>query len=180
MSNRRNTQTQIKNLTVSAMLCALGVLILALGAVIEVVDMSVAVIASLLCVYAVIEIGGAYPWLIWIVTSIASLLLLPAKTPVVFYALLAGYYPILKEKIERLPKLLAYVLKWGVATLASLAIYGVSVLFMPSLLDGLDVWWLLLLFYVALILVFFLYDIALTSLITFYIRRLQKRMRLRK
>ena len=180
MSRRQNTQAQIRNLTVSAMLCALGVLILALGAVIEVIDLSVAVIASLLCVYAVIEIGGAYPWLIWIVTSLVSLLLLPAKTPVVFYTLLAGYYPILKEKIERLPMLLSYLIKWGVATLSSLSIYAVSVLFMPTLLEGFEAWWLLLLLYVAMIFVFFMYDFALSSLITFYFRRLQKRMRIHK
>ncbi len=180
MSKRRNTQAQIRNLTVSAMLCALGVLILALGAVIEVVDLSVAVIASLLCVYAVIEIGGAYPWLIWIVTSITSLLLLPAKTPVVFYALLAGYYPILKEKIERLSLVPAYLLKWAVASVSCVAIWAVSVLFMPALLEGFDVWWLLLLLYAAMIAVFFLYDYCLSGLITFYFRRLQKRMHLRK
>ena len=162
------------------MLCALGVLILALGSVIEVLDLSVSVIASLLCVYAVIEIGGAYPWLIWIVTSIVSLLLLPAKTPVVFYVLLSGYYPILKEKLERLPRLPSYLLKWGIATLSCLAIYAVSVLFMPVLLEGFDAWWLLLALYAFMIFVFFLYDYCLSGLITFYFRRLQNRMRLRK
>ena len=90
----KKTSTQVKYLTVSAMLCALGVVILGLGAVIEVLDITVAVIASLLTVYAVIEIGGAYPWLIWVVTSIVALLLLPLKTPVLFYAFLTGYYPV--------------------------------------------------------------------------------------
>ena len=75
----RKTSVQVKYLTVSAMLCALSVIILGLGAVIEVLDISVAVIASLFVVYAIIEIGGAYPWLIWIVTSIIALLLLPLK-----------------------------------------------------------------------------------------------------
>ena len=98
----RNTQKQVKYLTVSAMLAALGVILLSLGALVEVLDISVAVIASLLVVYAVIEMGGAYPWMIWLVTSIVGYLLMP-KTPVLFFALFFGFSPIVKEKAERLP-----------------------------------------------------------------------------
>ena len=67
---------QVKYITVSAMLCALSIIILMLGSFIEVLDVSVAVIASFFCIYAVIEMGGAYPWMIWAATSILSLLLL--------------------------------------------------------------------------------------------------------
>ncbi|MBQ9773062.1 MAG: hypothetical protein IJW30_00175 [Clostridia bacterium] len=180
MSNLRKSREQTKNMIVSAALCALSVIILSLGSLIEVVDLSVAVIASLLCVYAVIEIGGIYPWLIWLVTSIVSALLLPTKTPAVFYALLAGYYPILKEKIERLPTLPAYLLKWGVATVAAVAIWGVSVLFLPVLLEGFETLPLLLALYGGMVVVFFIYDFALSSLITFYFRRLRNRLRVHK
>ena len=100
MADRIRKRT--KYLTVSAMLSALGVIFLALGAFIEVLDITTAVLASMLCIYAVIEMSGAYPWGIWVVTSILSLLLLPIKTPALFYALFAGFYPILKEKLERL------------------------------------------------------------------------------
>ena len=181
MSQRNSTKKQIVNLSVSAMLCALGVIILSLGSLVEVVDASVAVIASLLCVYAVIEIGGIYPWLIWLVTSIIGLLLLVSQpTPVLFYALLAGYYPILKAKFERLPVALSYLLKWACATIGTLAIGGVSYLFVPSLLEGLHAPWLLALTYLGILAVFFLYDVCLTMLITFYFRRLRKRLRLHK
>ena len=181
MSQRQSTKKQIVNLSVSAMLCALGVIILSLGSLVEVVDASVAVIASLLCVYAVIEIGGIYPWLIWLVTSVVSLLLLVSQpTPVVFYALLAGYYPILKARIERLPVALSWLLKWVCATVGTLAVYAVSYLFVPTLLDGLHTPWLLALAYLGILVVFLLYDVCLTMLITFYFRRLRKRLRLHK
>ena len=78
---RDRIRKRTKYLTVCAMLCALSVIILSLGSLIEVLDISVAVFASLLCIYAVIEIGGAYPWLVWLVTSVLALLLLPQKTP---------------------------------------------------------------------------------------------------
>ncbi|MBQ8415612.1 MAG: hypothetical protein IJX13_01730 [Clostridia bacterium] len=177
--SRNSTRQQIKALTVSAMLCALGVIILALGSFIEVIDLSVAVIASLLTVYAVIELRGAYPWLIWLVTSIVAFLLLPLKTPVLFYAMLAGYYPILKEKIEKKPLLISWALKLCVLTASLIVIYLLFIAFLPEMLAGFEAWYLLLGLYAACTVVFVLYDVCLTQLITFYLVKLQKRFRIK-
>ena len=54
-----------KKLAVCAMLSALGVVLLSLGALISVMDISMAVIASLLCIVAVIEYGGSAPWMVY-------------------------------------------------------------------------------------------------------------------
>ena len=162
------------------MLSALGVVILGLGAVIEVLDISVAVIASLLITYAVIEIGGAYPWLIWVVTSIIALLLLPLKTPVLFYALLTGYYPIIKQKIERrMARLPAWGVKLGVLTLSLLVIWAVMWLFAPTLLETTGGWVMIAATLVLGVFAFVLYDICLTRLITVYFVKLQKRFRMK-
>lgn len=171
---------QIKHLTIGAMLSALGVVILGLGAIIEVLDISVAVIASLLVVYAVIEMGGPYPWLIWIVTSIVSLLLLPLKTPVLFYALLTGYYPIIKQKIERkMARLPAWALKMGVLAFSLLVIWAVMWLFAPALLETTGGWVMIAVTLVLGVFAFVLYDICLTRLITVYFVKLQKRFRIK-
>ncbi len=176
----KKTSVQVKYLTVSAMLCALGVVILGLGAVIEVLDITVAVIASLLTVYAVIEIGGAYPWLIWAVTSIVALLLLPLKTPVLFYALLAGYYPILKQKIERkMARLPAWAIKMGVLAISLGVIWGVARLFLPELLEGSGGWIAIATLLGMAVLCFVLYDFCLTKLITLYFVKLQKRFKIK-
>ncbi len=177
---RNNMRTQIKQMTVGAMLCALGVVILALGSFVEVVDISAAAIASLLCVYAVIELGGIYPWMVWIVTSVVAALLLPQKTPVLFYALLAGYYPILKEKIERRTRgAIPWLLKGCVFLVACGGIYLVSSLFLPTLLEDFTSTLFLILFCALAAVVFFLYDICLTRLITFYMVRLRQRMQIK-
>ena len=84
-------------MTVCAMLSALGVVLLLIGSFVEVMDLSAAAIASLLCVFAVIEYGGASPWLIFAVTSVLSMVLLPTKTPALMYLAFFGYYPIIKE-----------------------------------------------------------------------------------
>ena len=176
----KKNSLQVKYLTVSAMLCALGVIILGLGALIEVLDVTVAVIASLLTVYAVIEMGGAYPWLIWIVTSVVSFLVLPLQTPMLFYALLAGYYPIVKQKIERrMARAPAWTVKLSVLTLSLGLIWGVMRLFFPSLLEGPGGWIAVAIALVLAVVCFILYDICLTRLITFYFVRLQKRFRIK-
>lgn len=166
-----------KKLTVCAMLAALGVVFLWIGSVIEVADISMAVLASLLCVFAVIEYGGSAPWLVFSVTGVLSCLLLPQKTPAVLYVLLFGYYPILKEKIERLSKPIAWIVKEAVFQVALLLLLFLS-------------HWLLLsagaqpvVLYVILILlaeiVFPIYDLALTKLISFYVYRLRKRFHIK-
>ena len=176
----KKTSVQIKYLTVSAMLSALGVVILGLGAVIEVLDISVAVIASLLVAYAVIEIGGAYPWLIWVVTSTIALLLLPLKTPVLFYALLTGYYPIVKQKIERkMARLPAWATKMGVLAISLLVIWAVMWLFAPTLLETTGGWLMIVATLVLGIFAFILYDICLTKLITRYFVKWQKRFKMK-
>ena len=125
---------RIKYITVSAMLCALGVILMSVGSLIEVLDLSTAVLASMLCVYAVIEIGKGYPWMIWLVTSILSLILLPIKTPAIFYALFAGFYPILKEKLEKLSRPISWLLKLVVFHLCLGLIFLILKLFLPSAL----------------------------------------------
>ncbi len=165
-----------KRLAVCAMLSALGVVILGIGSVISVMDISMAVIASLFCVFAVIEYGGAAPWLVFLVTGVLSLLL-PQKAPAAMYLLFFGYYPILKEKLEKRPKAVAWILKeavFQVALVAMLLLY--HFLFMAS---GTTPWTMYVLLALIAEIVFPIYDIALTRLITLYLFRLRKRFRIK-
>lgn len=166
-------------LTVSAMLCALGVILLSLGSLIEVLDITVAVLASLLCVYAVIEMGGAYPWLIWLVTSLLSLLILPQKTPAICYALFAGFYPILKEKLEKLARPVSFACKLIVFHISLGAICLGLWLFIPSALDMEGIKWMPIALYIASVVCFILYDYALSHVITFYLVKLRHRFRIK-
>ena len=76
--NRKNTGADsTKRLTACAMLSALSVVLLYLGSMIQVIDVSMSVIASLMCVFAVIEYGKSAPWLVFGVTSVLSLDIIP-------------------------------------------------------------------------------------------------------
>ncbi len=174
MADRNDT----KRLTVCAMLSALGVVLLLLGSFIEVMDIAMAALASLLCIFAVIEYGGAAPWLVFSVTGVLSLVLLPNKTPAAMYVVFLGYYPIIKEKLEKLKKPISWLLKEVIFNVALVALFLiVKFLLMPNISEPL---WM----YVALVVLsevaFVLYDIALTRLITFYIIKLRHRFKFMK
>ncbi len=157
------------------MLSALGVVLLLLGSFVEVMDIAMAALASLLCIFAVVEYGGAAPWLVYAVTGILSLILLPNKTPAAMYVVFLGYYPIIKEKLEMLKKPISWLLKELIfnASLVALLLI-VKFLLMPTVSDP---WWLYAAVVVLAEAVFILYDIALTRLITFYLIKLRHRFK---
>ncbi len=167
-----------KYLTVSAMLVALGVILLGLGSLINTLDLTVAALASILCVWAVIEMGKTYAWMIWLVTSFLAILLLPRKTPGCFY-LFIGLYPILKERLERLPRAVEWVLKIVIFHAMIALCWLVLRIFVPGE-AALEFGWLLLATYALALVAFLLYDYALTKLISFYLQKLQKRIGLKK
>ena len=177
---KEHIRQRTKKLTVSAMLCALGVVLMGVGALIEVLDLSTAALASLLCIYAVIELEGFYPWMLWLGTSILALILLPIKTPALFYTFFLGYYPMLKALLERkcrrvlcwICKLLAFHLALGLIVLVAWA-------FFPALLESDGTPWQYPLLYALSLICFILYDVALTRFITFYLFKLRRMLKLK-
>ena len=71
--------TETKKLTLSAVLCALGVVFMALGSVIEVMDLSVCAFASLIVVFVYLEIGVPYALGVYLATALSSMLIIPSK-----------------------------------------------------------------------------------------------------
>ena len=174
MAKRRRKATRY--LTASAVLAALGVIFLALGAFVEVLDLTMAAVASLTVVFAVIELKGKYPLLVYLVTSVLAILLLPSKTPALVYLLFAGYYPIVKALLEGyFSRALSWVLKMLIFNAAAVAIVLVSVKVFLLYSVEWQAWYIVLL--LPLSAVFAVYDVALTRLITAYMVRLRGRFR---
>lgn len=176
----------LKKLTAGALLSALGVSLLALGALFETLDLTMAAFASFACVFAVIEFRGSYPWLVYAVTGILSVVLMPYSMAGWFYLLFFGYYPILKDKFERMKKPISWIFKilvlnaslFACAVAVDFIFFGmkVSVFEAMSYMFG-DFGGLVALIYVMLNLVFVIYDIALTRLIGFYYAKLRDRFK---
>jgi hypothetical protein len=175
----RGVRLRTKYLTVSAMLAALSVVILMLGSLVDVLDITTAVAASVLCIYAVIEMGGFYPWMIWLTTSILAFLLLPMKTPAIFYAMFAGFYPILKEKLEKLKNPISWILKIVVFHGCLAGMVGLLWLFVPALFVSEGMRWLPMAIYVLSLVCFVVYDIALTKIITLYLIKFRRRFQIK-
>lgn len=169
-----------RRMTACALLCAINVVLLYLGSMIEVLDLSLSMIASLTCVFAMIEMGGSYPWMVFAVTGTLSMLLLPApKTAGLVYVLFMGWYPIVKAYIERLRRPLAWVVKLIVFNVALTGLWLLStyVFVAAEPEEGIQVGKAVL--YLFANGTFILYDVALTMLISTYVRVWRKRFRVR-
>lgn len=185
----RGVSEKTKKLTMSACLAAMGVVLLIIGGVAEVLDISMAALASFLCIFAVIEIGKSYPFMIYLVTAVLAVLIPITGASGWLYLAFFGYYPIIKEKLEKLFKPLAWVLKLAVFN-AAITVYAVICYFLffgqlkglldefSSLFGGMDVGAMLVVaVYVVLNVIFVVYDFALTQLITLYLVKLRKKFR---
>ena len=157
--------------TMCAIFGALSVVLLYVGSVFEVLDLTSAGIASMIVTLAVIEGGGGIPWMIYAVTSVISALILPNKYPALLYIFFAGIYPIVKCAAERLPKLASFVIKLAFfnGVLTAIIFLATKLLGIPETDFDLGVW-----LYPLMNLMFLLYDYMLTQLITFYLRRLRR------
>ena len=179
MKSVKERRNKTKTITVCAMLSALGVVVLYLGSFIEVLDASMAVIASVMSIIAVIEFGRGASWSIYAVTSVLSLILLPNKSVAVMYAAFFGFYPILKEVFEKKNKVVAWILK-EITFNAALVVCFVILRFVIFI--GVPAIPIMMYVIGALLLegVFVLYDIAMTRLISLYIFKLRNRLRIGK
>ena len=174
---RRKTSFD-KKLVVAGVLAALSVIILYLGCAIEVLDLTMSAIVSLLVVVIVIEMGYIYAWLTYIATAILSILLLPQKSPAIFYACFMGFYPIIKSYLERINSALArWIIKLVVGNAALALMFILMSLFLPDEFEG---GWLMLVTYLLGIIAFLMYDVALSKLITLYFVRIRDRIKIYK
>ncbi len=187
----RGVSQKTKKMTAGAILSAMGVALLFLGALIETLDLSMAALASFFCIFAVIELKGIYPWLIYAVTGLLAVILMPFSMGGWFYLLFFGYYAIIKEKTERLKKPIAWLVKillFNIAMVLGIVIayfllFGKgdakSILDIVLFIFGTENGGLIFAGAVYLLanVVFVVYDIALTRLITFYLFKLRHRFK---
>ena len=165
-----------KRIVVAGVLVALSVIILYLGCAIEVLDLTMSAIVSLLVVVIVIEMGYNYAWLSYVSTSILSLVLLPQKTPAIFYMCFMGFYPIIKSYVERIGSgLVRWIVKLITGNAAIGLMFLLMSLFVPNEFEG---GWILALTYALALLAFIMYDIALSKLITLYFRMIRERLKI--
>lgn len=167
-----------RNVTLSAVLIALNLVFLYLAVILPTGRMAFVAVSSLFVVAGVIELGIGPAVLVYISCSILSALILPDKTAVIVYALFFGYYPIVKSLAERQRQ---KVLQWVIKLIVFNASFTVVwFLFKTLLFDSKYLETSLFLIYPAVNLVFIIFDVGLTRLISLYIVRIAKILRKNK
>ena len=168
-TNNRNGKNNIysaKNLAFSSVMCALGVVILFIGSVIETLDMSTAAIASFIVTVCMIELGSIYSFSVYSVTSVLSFFLLPNKSVVLIYVMFFGFYPIIKKHIERLKGIFCISAKFVLFNIVILILFTLGKKLLFPDIDRIKVALIVL-----MNVILFTFDLALSLFVAAYIRK---------
>lgn len=175
---------QSGKVALGGMLIALSVVIL-IPSVLEVFSYTLPAIAGMLTMFAVVELDKKWAAGVYAATSILGLLLVPNKEAVVLYAVFFGYYPIIKAILEsKLPRAAEYVTKFVIFNVAMILDFLVmtKIFGMPfdefMGIEGETGAWVKFIVPIMLALgnlVFIVFDIAITRIITVYLNFWQKR-----
>lgn len=191
-NDRRNTRrarsADTRRIAMCAMLCALAVVSLGLGALIEVIDLTAAAVAAIVLMPILLCYGTRYALLSYAVTSVLGLILMPQSLAAWMFAGLTGYYPIIKQRLDRLPRIAGWFIKLLLLTAILclyLAVFHFIVLggegtFVDSFLTGFGeaggtpymAWAVIGLS----VLTFILFDILIDRLLVIYYIKWQKRV----
>nr|MBE6544699.1 hypothetical protein [Oscillospiraceae bacterium] len=169
--------SQTKKVTLSAMTVALGTAMMIVGAVIEVLDLSVCALASMLVVFIYLEIGSYYPWLVWICTSLATALLYPGSIIWAEYALVFGIYPLIKAYIERLPKWSWLIVKLLYINIVVWVIFLICEKLLEIPFFGEETLGMKIAVYVLMNIAFVAFDFFITVMVRFYYDKIRPRFK---
>ena len=171
------------------MMCALSIVVLALGAIFEAMDLTAAALSSICIAFVYIEVGAPYTFIAWLCTSLLSFLFFPQRMLWIEYFLLFGLYPILKGYIERMPRpiwwpiklplynLCLFIMAKGMGWILGVDFFGTQGSFENIFSMGAEVWWEspLILLIVANI-AFLAYDLFLTMIVRVYMLKYRPRL----
>ena len=169
--------SQTKKITLSALMVALGTVFMVIGAAIEVLDLTVCAMASLLVVFVFLEIGSYYPWLVWICTSLATALIYPGSLVWVEYALIFGIYPLIKAYIEKLPRWTWLIVKLVYINAVIWGLFAICELLLGLPFFDTDGMVMTVILYVLMNVAFIAYDLFITVMVRFYFLKLRPRFK---
>ena len=169
--NRINQRT--RRLTLTAMLSALSVALMYVGALLEVMEITTVAITALFVLFALREMGLGHAFALYAATSILSLLLIPRPSVGVLYVLFGGLYPLLKFPLERHRRPLPLLFKLLYLNVIITAVELLTVFVFALPFEG---WPLLLLLYALANPTFLLFDKLLDRLLVLYEARLRPRI----
>jgi hypothetical protein len=173
------TMKQTKKLTICALCGALGVIFLYLGVILNMLDMSAAVLASLLFLFCVLELGYGYGFAVYVMISVLGFIVLPSVSPAVMFLGLFGYVPITKFGFERIFKKFSWVPKLilhnGVFALFFF-LFGKFLGFTTENNFGIPASVIVVIYFVLANALFFLCDVLYARLVRIYLKKYREKI----
>ncbi|MBR6918634.1 MAG: hypothetical protein IKN38_10660 [Clostridia bacterium] len=173
----RKNGSGAKDVALSGIISALCFVVMYLSSIADVMDLSAIVLTAMIISVAVIEIGRYFPWLIWAVTSVLCILLLPRKDIALEFVLFGGVYPMVKSLIERkLPTIPSWIAKIVFFN----AVFTLW-FFISKFVFALDVGLTLgVIAYAAANVFFIIADLAFSMMIVLYMTKIRQRLKIGK
>lgn len=149
---------QTKRLAACAMMTALSVVLMAVGAILELGTYASPMLASLCLLPVGEKYGRKWQTLVWIASALLSILLIPAPEQNLMYFGLFGWYPIFRPLFQRLPRLLRLPGKLLALNAVMIAIEAlVMLVLVPEVMEPVY----LIVFLILMNVLFLVYDYAL-------------------
>jgi hypothetical protein len=159
------------------MLVALGTVLMVVGSYVGVLDLTVCALVSLLVAFVCVEIGTPYNWLVWLTTSLITVVIPPSRMIGLLYFLVFGIYPILKGYIERAPRVLWYVFKLVfINAILALLSFAYEFIFKVPLVP-IDNKYIVVGVYAVMNIAFIAYDMFITVMIRVYFGKFRNRIK---
>ncbi len=171
---------QSSKTALGGIISALSVVLMLLTAVIPFMSYALPLLAGALLIIMVIEISKSWAFIVYVAVSLLAFFVVPDKEAATFYIAFFGYYPIIKSTLEKhLPVVVEWIVKFAIFNAAIVAgfFFSTYVLGIPfDDIEGLGKYGLPALLALANV-VFVVYDIMLTKLVTLYLYKFRKSFR---
>lgn len=165
-------KTQTQRIAITALLCALTVIVLYISSVVPTLRLVLIASAGLLPAVIVLRYGIPSGFVLYAIASVMAFILLPSKGNALLYILVFGHYPMLKSLIERIDKVwLEWILKISLFNVLA----SVLILFFSTVVvDIIKVTYAVPVLFTLGNAAFVIYDIGFTGLIAVFIKRFKQ------
>lgn len=119
-------KNKTKNTAVCGLMTALSVVLMMLTTLIPVFMYVIPIVTGIIVLFVADVSNKKWGAGVYFSTAFLSLLLITDKEAALTYALFFGYFPLIKESIEKLPKALAWILKIVLFNIAAVGIGVIS------------------------------------------------------
>lgn len=158
---------------------ALSLVLMLLTSIIPFGTFAFPALAGMMLLCIVIELGYSWAFIVYVVVSVLSLLLLTDKEAALYYIVFLGFYPILKGLIERIrSKAIQYAIKYAVFNICMVTAFYLSIFVFSIPKESFNIFNVYLPWVFLLLgnIVFVVYDLCVSKVVTIYLLKIHKKL----